>query len=120
MKIPMTIITGYLGSGKTTLLTHILETADRRIAVIMNEFGEVAIDSEIIRGKNVDMIELAGGCVCCSITGEFEYAVKEILEKTCPDHIIVETTGVAEPDAIIIDIDENIAGVRLDAVITIV
>ena len=63
--IPVVVITGYLGTGKTTLLRHILTNADRRYAVIMNEFGEVAIDGKVIQGKAVDMIELAGGCVCC-------------------------------------------------------
>ena len=119
MRIPISVITGYLGSGKTTLLRKILSDSDRRIAVIMNEFGEIGIDGEIIRGKNVDMVELSGGCVCCSLTGEFEAAVKEVIEKTKPEHIIVETTGVAEPDAIVVDIDENIKDVRLDSIITI-
>ncbi|MBI2579641.1 MAG: GTP-binding protein [Candidatus Aenigmarchaeota archaeon] len=119
MKTPISIITGYLGSGKTTLLRRILSESDRRIAVIMNEFGEVGIDGEIIKGKNVDMVELSGGCVCCSLTGEFEAAVKEVIEKVKPEHIIVETTGVAEPDAIVVDIEENIEGVRLDSIITV-
>ncbi len=119
MRIPISVITGYLGSGKTTLLRRILSDSDRRIAVIMNEFGEVGIDGEIIKGKNVDMVELSGGCVCCSLTGEFEAAVKEVIEKVKPEHIIVETTGVAEPDAIVVDIDENIKGVRLDSIITV-
>ncbi len=120
MKTPITLITGYLGSGKTTLLRHIIDNADRKFAVLMNEFGQIAIDSQVIKGKNIDMVELKGGCVCCSLTGEFEAAIKEIKEKVNPELIIVETTGVAEPDAIIGDITENIEGVRLDAVVTIV
>ena len=119
MKTPITIITGYLGSGKTTLLRNILKTAGQKLAVIMNEFGEINIDGKIIRGKNVNMVELQGGCVCCSLTGEFEAAVKEIIEKTSPDAIIVETTGVAEPDAVVVDIQDNLPELRLDAIITL-
>lgn len=119
MKIPITLITGYLGSGKTTLLRHILDNTDRKIAVLMNEFGKIAIDSQVVKGKDIDMIELKGGCVCCSLTGEFEAALKEIKEKINPELIVIETTGVAEPDAIIGDLS-GIEGVRLDSVVTLV
>ncbi len=120
MRTPITVITGYLGSGKTTLLRRIIDNTDKKIAVLMNEFGEIGIDGEVLKGKNVDMTELSGGCVCCSLTGEFEYAIKEIIEKVKPEWIVVETTGVAEPDSIIIDIQDNMPDVRLDATITIV
>src|SRR3989338_1126179 len=118
-RTPITLITGYLGAGKTTLLRNILDNADRKIAVLMNEFGKIAIDSKVVKGKNVDMIELKGGCVCCSLTGEFEAAIKEIKEKIDPELIIIETTGVAEPDAIIDDLS-TLEGVRLDATVTVV
>ena len=120
MKTPITIITGYLGAGKTTLLRNILNNADQKLAVIMNEFGEINIDGKIIKGKNVNMTELQGGCVCCSLTGEFEAAIKEITRKVKPDAIVVETTGVAEPDAVIVDIQDNLPELRLDGVITVV
>ncbi|MBI2970957.1 MAG: GTP-binding protein [Candidatus Aenigmarchaeota archaeon] len=116
---PITVVTGYLGAGKTTLLRNVLAHADKKIAVIMNEFGEIAIDSKVIQGKNVDIAELAGGCVCCSITGEFAEALRELQETTKPEHIILETTGVADPEAIIHDIRESLPGVRLDSVVTI-
>jgi len=74
------LITGSLGSGKTTLLRRILDSAHFRIAVLMNEFGELAVDSRVISGKNIDIIELIDGCVCCSMTGEFEAAIGEIIE----------------------------------------
>ncbi|MBI2651456.1 GTP-binding protein [Candidatus Woesearchaeota archaeon] len=119
MKTPITIITGYLGAGKTTLLKNIIDNSSRKIAVVMNEFGEINIDGNTIKGKNIDMVELQNGCVCCSLTGEFEIAIKELIEKAKPDAIIVETTGVAEPDAVVIDIQDNLPEVRLDAVITI-
>ena len=119
MKTPITIITGYLGAGKTTLLKYILKKTKDKLAIIVNEFGEVAIDTKIIKGKNVNMTELAGGCVCCSLTGEFEAAIDEIIQKINPDGIVVETTGVAEPEAIIVDIEENIPKISLDGIITI-
>ena len=78
-RTPITLITGPLGSGKTTLLRHILEAQREKIAIVMNEFGEIGIDTKVIEGKNVQIAELGGGCVCCSLLGEFEAAVKEII-----------------------------------------
>jgi G3E family GTPase len=116
---PVTLITGPLGSGKTTLLRHILEMVARKIAILMNEFGDIAIDSQIIEGKNIRIADLGGGCVCCSLLGEFEAAVTEVIDTVHPDLIIVETTGVAEPDALMFDIQENLPQVRLDGVVTV-
>jgi G3E family GTPase len=118
-RTPVTLITGPLGSGKTTLLRHLLDVARQKIAILMNEFGEIAIDSQIIEGKNVRIAELGGGCVCCSLLGEFEAAVTEVIDAVRPDRIIVETTGVAEPDAVMFDIQENLPQVRLDGVVTV-
>jgi G3E family GTPase len=118
-RVPLTILTGPLGSGKTTLLRHILATVPQKLAILMNEFGEIAIDTKILQGKNVQMAELGGGCVCCSLLGEFEAAVDEIIETVDPDRIVVETTGVAEPEALVFDIQESLTKVRLDGVITI-
>lgn len=119
-RTPLTVITGPLGSGKTTLLRHILDTVSQKIAILMNEFGEIAIDSQIIQGKNVQMADLGGGCVCCSLAGEFEAAVNEILDTVNPEAIVLETTGVAEPDAIVFDIQEELQNVRLDGVVTVI
>ena len=118
VRTPLTVVTGSLGSGKTTLLRYILTAISRKIAILMNEFGEIAIDTKILQGKNVQMVDLGGGCVCCSLLGEFEAAVDEIIETVNPDHIVVETTGVAEPDALVFDIQENLR-VRLDGVVTV-
>lgn len=120
VRTPLTVITGALGSGKTTLLRHILGAVPKKIAILMNEFGEIAIDTIILQGKNVEIADLGGGCVCCSLIGEFEAAVVEILETVNPDLIVVETTGVAEPEALVFDIQETMEEVRLDGVITIV
>ncbi|MGO9021844.1 MAG: CobW family GTP-binding protein [Syntrophobacteraceae bacterium] len=91
-----------------------------RIAVLMNEFGELAVDSRVISGKNIDIIELLGGCVCCSMTGEFEAAVREIIETIGPDFIVVEATGVAESDALVFEVEDNLSQARLDSVVCIV
>jgi G3E family GTPase len=120
VRTPLTVITGPLGSGKTTLLRHILDTFPKKIAILMNEFGEIAIDAKIIQGKNVEMADLGGGCVCCSLLGEFEAAVNEVIDTVDPDIIVVETTGVAEPDALVFDIQESLGRVRLDGVVTVV
>lgn len=118
-RTPMTVITGPLGSGKTTLLRHIIQTVPHKVAILMNEFGEIAIDSKVIEGKNVRLAELGGGCVCCSLIGEFEAAVDEVIAAVAPDCIVVETTGVAEPDALVMDIQDNLQSVRLDGVVTV-
>jgi G3E family GTPase len=119
-KTPIVLITGSLGSGKTTLVRQILQGTPHRLAVLMNEFGEVAIDSKIIQGANIDIIELAGGCVCCSMTGELEAAVREIIENIRPDFILVEATGVAESDALVYEVEDNLPEVRLEGVVCIV
>ncbi|MFE1746892.1 CobW family GTP-binding protein [Coleofasciculus sp. H7-2] len=119
-RTPLTVITGPLGSGKTTLLRHILDSFPKKIAILMNEFGEIGIDTKIIQGKNVQIADLGGGCVCCSLLGEFEAAVNEIIDSVDPDNIVVETTGVAEPDALVFDIQESLTKVRLDGVVTVI
>ena len=119
-RTPITLITGPLGSGKTTLLRHILATRRAKIAIVMNEFGEMAIDAKVIEGKNVRIAELGGGCVCCSLLGEFEAAVNEIIKKIAPEMIIVETTGLAEPEALVFNIQEALPQCRLEGVVSVI
>src|SRR6266481_5547827 len=119
IRTPITLITGPLGSGKTTLLRHILATKAAKIAIVMNEFGEIAIDTKVIDGKNLRIAELGGGCVCCSLLGEFEAAVKEIIEKIDPDIIVVETTGVAEPEALAFNVQEALPQCRTDGIVSV-
>lgn len=119
-RTPITLITGPLGSGKTTLLRHILAVQPGKIAIVMNEFGEIAIDAKVIEGKNVRISELGGGCVCCSLLGEFEAAVNEIIETITPDRIVVETTGLAEPEALVFNIEEALPQCRLDGVVSVI
>jgi G3E family GTPase len=120
LKTPLTLITGYLGSGKTTLLRRILSESELKLAIIMNEFGELGIDGKLLRTKNVDMVELTGGCVCCSLTGEFQAAVGEIIAKVHPEGIIVEATGLAEPEALLENVAESLPQIRQDATVTLV
>src|SRR5881628_2688927 len=120
LRIPITLIIGPLGSGKTTLLRHILTTHPAKIAIVMNEFGEIAIDSKVVEGKNVRITELGGGCVCCSLLGEFEAAVNEIIQRVEPERIIVETTGLAEPEALVFNIQEALSQCRLDGVVSVI
>jgi G3E family GTPase len=119
-RIPITLITGPLGSGKTTLLRHILAVQPGKVAIVMNEFGEIAIDTKVIEGKNVRIAELGGGCVCCSLLGEFEAAVNEIIEKITPERIVIETTGLAEPEALVFNIQEALPQCRLDGVVSVI
>lgn len=102
--IPVTIITGYLGAGKTTLLNHILTgDHDRRIAVILNEFGEISIDHDLVLNiEDEGMITLANGCICCTVRDDLASALDDLLDRRDAfDHILVETTGLAEPGGII-------------------
>ncbi len=119
MRTPITLISGPLGSGKTTLLRHILATSPAGLAILMNEFGEIAIDSKVVEGRNIRIVELNGGCVCCSLIGEFEAAVQELIDMVDPDRIVVETTGLAEPEVLVFDIQGSLPETRLDGVITV-
>ncbi len=117
---PIILLCGYLGSGKTTVLSHLLSLPGRpRVAVLMNEFGEVGVDTAIIQGRNVHVKELLEGCVCCSLVGEFKAAVQEIIHLYHPDYVVVETTGIAEADNLILD-TSSIPGVTLHSIVSVV
>ncbi len=97
-KIPVTILCGFLGSGKTTLLNHILEYHhNRKIAVIVNEFGEVNVDSRLVKHTTEEMIELSNGCICCTLRGDLIEGVYDLLQNHDLDHIVIESTGIGEP-----------------------
>ncbi len=117
-KIPVNILTGFLGSGKTTLLKQLLSENQGRekIAVLMNEIGEISIDAKLLSGFSVEMFELNDGCICCSVNENFVEVINEIAENYSPDLIVIETTGVANPMSIIYSLlNPNLV---LDAVIT--
>ncbi len=108
-KIPTTIITGFLGSGKTTLIRHMLQNAEgKRIALIINEFGDLGVDGEILKGcaiegcRDEDMIELSNGCICCTVADDFIPALEKLLNRAeKPDHIVIETSGLALPQPLV-------------------
>ncbi|HEX4570101.1 MAG TPA: GTP-binding protein [Dongiaceae bacterium] len=98
-RLPVTIVTGFLGSGKTTLVNHMLANrAGLRFAVMVNEFGEIGIDNELILSTGEGLLELTNGCVCCSINNDLVEAVARVLaQRDTLDHLMVETTGLADP-----------------------
>ena len=125
MPIPVSVITGYLGSGKTTLLNRILtEEHGKRIAVIVNEFGEVGIDSQLVIDADEEILEMNNGCICCTVRGDLVRIFDSLLEKQDKfDHLVIETTGLADPAPVIQSFfaDETMkTKTQLDAVITVV
>ncbi|MEM9089441.1 MAG: GTP-binding protein [Cyanobacteria bacterium P01_F01_bin.53] len=123
-RLPVTIITGFLGSGKTTLVNHILETfEDFKVAILVNEFGDINIDSQFIVKLEQDMIELTNGCICCSINDDLRNAVYRMLDRRDQiDYLVVETTGVADPLPITLTFlgTELRDMTRLDSILTLV
>ena len=133
-KIPVTIITGFLGAGKTTLVRHVLKNAGgKRIALIINEFGDVGIDGELLKGcgdencqennNASDIVELANGCICCTVADEFIPTMQAILaQKNLPDHIIIETSGLALPQPLVraFNWPEIKTQVSIDGVVSVV
>jgi G3E family GTPase len=125
-KIPVTVITGYLGSGKTTLLNHILTGQQgRKVAVIVNEFGEVGIDGQLIeQDGDEQLIEFNNGCLCCTVRGDLVTTIDKLRQRAGDlDAILIETTGLADPAPVASTffVDEAVrAGTRLDAFVTVV
>src|SRR4051812_49534474 len=103
-RVPFTILTGWLGAGKTTALNRMLAAPHgKRIAVLVNELGRISIDTQLIVGRGGDVLELAGGCVCCKvdIKNDLWDGIADVIARSSPEHVILETTGIAEPAAIL-------------------
>ncbi|HTJ57946.1 MAG TPA: cobalamin biosynthesis protein CobW [Devosiaceae bacterium] len=129
-KIPVTVITGFLGAGKTTLVRHVLAHArGKRLALIINEFGDIGVDKSVLAAcgeetcREEDMIELANGCICCTVAEDFIPTMTELLARPDrPDHIIIETSGLALPQPLIraFNWPEIKSAVTIDGVVTVV
>ncbi|MDR3471465.1 MAG: cobalamin biosynthesis protein CobW [Devosia sp.] len=129
-KIPVSVITGFLGAGKTTLVRHVLGHAKgKRLALIINEFGDIGVDKSVLAAcgeetcREEDMIELANGCICCTVAEDFIPTITDLLSRPDrPDHIIIETSGLALPQPLIraFNWPEIKSGVTIDGVVTVV
>ena len=129
-KIPATVVTGFLGAGKTTLIRHMLDNANgKRIALIINEFGDLGVDGDILKGcgdetcNDDDILELSNGCICCTVADEFIPTMQKLLEReTPPDHIVIETSGLALPQPLVraFNWPEISTRVTVDGVVTVV
>ena len=123
-KIPVTVLTGYLGAGKTTLLNRILsEPHGKKYAVIVNEFGEIGIDNDLVVGADEEVFEMNNGCICCTVRGDLIRIIDGLMRRKGKfDAIIVETTGLADPAPVAqtFFVDENVGKkAKLDAVVTV-
>lgn len=124
-KIPVTILTGFLGSGKTTLLNQLLSSESMAgTAVIVNEFGAISIDAELVVGVDEDVLQINNGCICCTVRSDLVTTISALLQRTTPiRRIVIETTGLADPAPIVQSfiLEELLAAhTRLDAIITLV
>ncbi|MCK0140389.1 cobalamin biosynthesis protein CobW [Aliiroseovarius sp. F47248L] len=129
-KIPATVVTGFLGAGKTTLIRHMLDNANgKRIALIINEFGDLGVDGDILKGcgdetcTEDDIMELSNGCICCTVAEDFIPTLEKLLDRDLPpDHIVIETSGLALPQPLIraFQWPEISTRVTVDGVVTVV
>ena len=129
-KIPCTIVTGFLGAGKTTLVRHLVENAGgRRLAIIVNEFGDIGFDGSFLAACGIegcgdeDIVELANGCICCTVADDFVPALKGLLDRPSPpEHIVIETSGLALPKPLVkaFNWPEIASRVTVDGVVAVV
>ena len=114
------VITGFLGVGKTTMLTNSVKEnfGDKKIAIIVNEFGDIGVDSKVLKNVHSEVLEISEGCICCQLAQEFEAGVREIIEKYDPEIIFVETSGASEPFPIFLSLQNM--GISVDGIICVI
>ncbi|WP_207586609.1 GTP-binding protein [Halomontanus rarus] len=125
-RIPVTVVSGSLGAGKTTLLNHLLETADRRLAILVNDMGEVNIDASLLEGVSdltrEGIAELSNGCICCELQDDLETEVRSLARRYDFDHLVVESSGISEPAPVarLFTVGDAAARYEVDSLVTVV
>lgn len=121
-KIPVTVFTGYLGSGKTTIILNLIKQmpAGYNMVWLKNEFGDVAVDSQLAKESNIKVTEMLNGCLCCVLVGKMGNAIDELLKQYHPDRIIIETSGSAYPAPIALEIRKMDDRLKLDSIVTVI
>ncbi len=122
MRIPVTVFTGYLGAGKTTIILNLIKQMpkDYKMVWLKNEFGDVAVDSQLAKESNIGVTEMLNGCLCCVLIGKMENAIDELLKTYHPDRIIIETSGSAYPAPIALEIRKLKDRLHLDSIVTVI
>ncbi|WP_331232831.1 CobW family GTP-binding protein [Natronorarus salvus] len=121
--IPVTVVSGYLGAGKTTLVNHVLETTERRVAVLVNDMGEVNVDADLVarESESEGIVDLSNGCICCELRGDLVDAVEGLAESRAFDYLLVESSGISEPVPVAKTfLGDELSEFRLDTLVSVI